>query len=86
MSGSETNVDETGPDRLLDIAAAAEVLNVPYGWLQVRVTKRLVPHTRLGKHVRFTREHLAQIIADGEQSAQTAHVAPPRQTARRTKL
>lgn len=60
-----SNSDDTTPV-LLTIAEAARYLNVPYGWLQVKVTKRAVPHTRLGKHVRFSPEHLAKIVADGE--------------------
>ncbi|HVX70407.1 MAG TPA: helix-turn-helix domain-containing protein [Mycobacteriales bacterium] len=53
---------------LLNISEAAAALNVPEGWLRKKVTERLVPHTRLGKHVRFTEEHLRQIVADGEQA------------------
>lgn len=40
--------------RLYSIREAAEVLNVPYTWLRDKVTARQVPHTRLGRHVRFT--------------------------------
>lgn len=52
---------------LLTIAQAADYLNVPFSWLRDKVTARAVPHTRLGRHVRFTREHLAAIIAEGEE-------------------
>jgi excisionase family DNA binding protein len=52
--------------RLYSISEAAEVLNVPVTWLRDKVTARQVPHTRLGRHVRFTEAHLAQIIAEGE--------------------
>jgi excisionase family DNA binding protein len=71
MSGPSTD----GPRRgLLTIAEAAAVLNVPYNWLRVKVTERRVPHTRIGKHVRFTEQHLRQIIANGEIAAlQDAH-------------
>jgi len=48
------------------IAEAATVLRVPEGWLRKKVTAGLVPHTRLGKHVRFTGAHLVQILAAGE--------------------
>lgn len=57
----------TYPDGLLDIPAAAEWLNVPEGWLRKKVTAGEVTCTRLGKHVRFSADHLAAIIADGEQ-------------------
>lgn len=56
----------TYPDGLLDIPAAAEWLNVPEGWLRKKVSSGEVQHTRLGKHVRFSADHLAQIVADGE--------------------
>jgi excisionase family DNA binding protein len=54
---------------LLTIAEAAEYLNVPFTWLRDKVTAREVPHTRLGRHVRFTPAHLERIIRDGERSA-----------------
>lgn len=53
--------------RLLTIAEAAEYLNVPFTWLRDKVTARQVPHTRLGRHVRFAPEHLERIVAEGEQ-------------------
>ena len=53
--------------RLLTIAEAATVLNVPESWLRTRVTARLVPFTLIGRHVRFSDEHLAAIISAGEQ-------------------
>ncbi len=52
---------------LLGIAEAAALLNVPESWLRKKVSARLVPYTRLGRHVRFTAEHLDQIVAAGEQ-------------------
>ena len=51
---------------LFTIPEAAEVLRVPEGWLRKKVSAGLVPHTRLGKHVRFTGEHLRQIVTAGE--------------------
>lgn len=50
------------------IVEAARLLRVPEGWLRKKVTARAVPHTRLGKHVRFTADHLRQIITTGEQT------------------
>ncbi|MDP9434762.1 MAG: helix-turn-helix domain-containing protein [Actinomycetota bacterium] len=52
---------------LLTITEAAAVLNVPRSWLRDRVSRREVPHARLGRHVRFGAQHLAQIIAEAEQ-------------------
>jgi excisionase family DNA binding protein len=51
--------------RLLTISEAAAVLNVPEGWLRKKVTARLVPFTRLGKHVRFTPDQVGQVISTG---------------------
>jgi excisionase family DNA binding protein len=58
--------EEDSVTPLLTIAEAAELLNVPQSWLRERAATHAVPHTRLGRHVRFTDEHLAAIIADGE--------------------
>lgn len=53
--------------RLLNIDEAATYLNVPRTWLRDKVTARAVPHTRIGRHVRFTLEHLEEIVSQGEQ-------------------
>jgi len=45
---------------------AAQWLGVPLGWLQGKVQKREVPHTRLGKHVRFSRDNLEEIIQQAQ--------------------
>jgi excisionase family DNA binding protein len=58
--------------RLYSIKEAADVLNVPFTWLRDKVTARQVPHTRLGRHVRFTEAHLAQIVAEGERQVAAA--------------
>jgi hypothetical protein len=59
---------------LYDIAEAADALNVPFSWLQDKVTARQVPNTRLGKHLRFTEGHLAQIVAEGYRPAREERV------------
>ena len=69
--------------QLLTIAEAAVALNVPTTWLRDKVTARRVPHTRLGRHVRFTAEHLLQIISDGEQPAFQAEPVTARRGRRR---
>lgn len=51
---------------LYTIAEAAALLHVPEGWLRKKVTAGSVPHTRLGKHVRFTADHLRRIVDAGE--------------------
>ncbi len=53
---------------LLTIDEAALALAVPRSWLRDKVTARQVPHTRLGRHVRFSEEHLRQIIEMGQES------------------
>jgi len=52
---------------LLCIVEAAVLLNVPESWLRKKVSARAVPFTLLGRHVRFTAEHLNQIVVAGEQ-------------------
>lgn len=69
--------------RVYTIAEAARLLRVPEGWLRKKVTAGLVPHTRLGKHVRFTDAHLCRIVADGERepaipAATAVHGLSPR--------
>lgn len=59
-------------DGLRDIKAAAAWLDVKFTWLRDQVTARKVPHTRVGRHVRFTQHHLDAIVAAGEQPVATA--------------
>lgn len=76
------------PAPLMNIAEAAAYLNIPYLTLRDYVTKRLVPFTRIGRHVRFTPEHLAAIIAAGEVPVrqQSTGVSRRRARPRRTDL
>lgn len=57
----------TLPDRLLDIDGLAEYLGVPRSWVRDKITARALPHTRIGRHVRFAPEHVAAIVAEGEE-------------------
>jgi excisionase family DNA binding protein len=71
------------PPRLYTFVEAAKLLQVPEGWLRKKVTAGAVPHTRLGKHVRFTDDHLRRIVEAGEQvptalPAAVAHGLSPR--------
>jgi excisionase family DNA binding protein len=59
------------PSRLLTIAEAAELLNIPFTTLRDKVTDRAVPFTRIGRHVRFTADHIAAIIVAGETRPRT---------------
>lgn len=51
---------------LRDIAEAAVFLKIPRSTLRDMVTAGQVPHTRVGRHVRFTQEHLDAIVKAGE--------------------
>lgn len=55
------------PDRLLTSAEVAKYLGVTERWLADEVRARRVRCTRIGKHVRFTHEHLREIIKSREQ-------------------
>lgn len=52
---------------LLTLPEAAAFLNVPESWLRRRVADRMVPFVRLGRYVRFTREHLDRIVHEAEE-------------------
>jgi excisionase family DNA binding protein len=65
----QLSVADELPVRLFTISEAAALLNVPEGWLRKKVSAREVPHTRLGKHVRFTSGHLCEVIAAGESTS-----------------
>jgi excisionase family DNA binding protein len=71
MTGSSSL--DAGRPLLLTIEEAAEVLSVPVSWLRKRVANHTVACTRLGRHVRFTREQVAAIIDGAAQPV----VAPP---------
>jgi excisionase family DNA binding protein len=68
----------TLPDRLLNMAELAEYLGVPFTWVRDKVTARALPHTRVGKHVRFAPDHVAAIVASGEEPALNGPLAAPR--------
>ncbi|HET8603459.1 MAG TPA: helix-turn-helix domain-containing protein [Marmoricola sp.] len=52
---------------LLTIGQAAAYLNVPARWVGEAARLQQVRCVRLGKHVRFRREHLDELIAAAEQ-------------------
>jgi excisionase family DNA binding protein len=74
----------SGTLELFTIAEAAEALHVPEGWLRKRVTAFAVPHTRLGKHVRFTAQHICDIVAQGE-AGLLPDISPPSGLSRRAR-
>ena len=52
---------------LMTVEQAAALLAVPVSWLKQRVSAQAVACTRLGRHVRFTRQQVATIVAANEQ-------------------
>lgn len=87
---AETRAAPTSlPNRLLTIPEAADYLNVPVRWLQDAVQQRRVRCTRIGKHVRFTADHLRELIEAGEQPVTQpvcAVATPARRRGRRSRL
>jgi hypothetical protein len=59
-------------DALSDVTGVAALLGVSRGWLYRQCRTRVIPHTRVAGRIRFAPEHVAAIIAAGEQPA-----APP---------
>lgn len=55
--------------KLLDIDGLAEHLGVPRTWVRDKVSARQIPFTKIGRHVRFTPDHVRQIEAAGETPA-----------------
>ncbi|MEV5301123.1 helix-turn-helix domain-containing protein [Amycolatopsis methanolica] len=53
-------------------AQAAELLQVRESWLRRRAARRQVPCTFLGKHLRFSRANLEQIVTDAALPAANA--------------
>jgi len=72
------HITEPGAVELYTIPEAADVLRVPEGWLRKKVTAGAVPHARLGKHVRFTSDHLRRIIAAGDVEARPTTIVDRR--------
>ena len=58
-------------ERLLTIAEVAAWLHVSERWVRDKVTAEELPHTRVGKHVRFTREQVRMIIEHGLRNPRT---------------
>ena len=77
--GDTGAADDTGPatghpagdpvPTLFTPAQAADLLQVPESWLRRRAARRLVPCTFLGKHLRFSRANLHQILAEATRPA-----------------
>jgi excisionase family DNA binding protein len=77
--GAGPTAGEPAGDRvptLFTPAQAAELLQVPESWLRRRAARRLVPCTFLGKHLRFSRTNLDQIVTDAARPASTTLPSP----------
>ena len=61
-------VGQGGDDEpiLMTVEQAAALLAVPVAWLKQRVSAQTVACTRLGRHIRFTRQQVATIVAANE--------------------
>jgi excisionase family DNA binding protein len=73
------------PNRLLTVQEAADYLNVPVRWVQDAVQQRRVRCTRIGKHVRFSAEHLLELIKTGEQPSTASSATVPQLRRRRSR-
>jgi excisionase family DNA binding protein len=66
--------DQSHPGVLYTPTEAAERLAIPESWLRRKAGQRLIPCTKLGKHLRFSPNDLARIARDGAQAARTVTV------------
>ena len=46
-------------------AEAAEILRIRESWLRAKAAARAIPCTFIGKHLRFSDNDIAQIMAEG---------------------
>lgn len=64
---SDLPAETTHEPTLLTLEQAARLLAVPTSWLKQRVSAREIACTRLGRHIRFTRDQVDALIAACEQ-------------------
>lgn len=60
-------------DALRNVKQAAEWLGIPPKTLYAMTAARTVPFTKVGRHIRFSDDHLREIVAAGEQTV----IKPP---------
>ncbi|MFG3369629.1 helix-turn-helix domain-containing protein [Streptomyces sp. NPDC048156] len=63
-AGEDSNGGDVG--RLFTAEQAAQVLQVPPSWLRKKAAADAIPHTRVGRHLRFSARDLRRLIADGQ--------------------
>lgn len=56
---------------LLDVQGLADLFGVGKDWVYTAVEAGLIPHTRIGRLIRFTPEQVAEILAAGARPAAT---------------
>ena len=56
-------------------AEAAEILKIRESWLRAKAAARSIPCTFIGKHLRFSDDDIAQIMAEGARQPVTVPAA-----------
>ncbi|WP_371927740.1 helix-turn-helix domain-containing protein [Lentzea sp. HUAS12] len=69
-----TEIEENADQLLFTPEQAAPLLQVRPSWLRRRAAARAVPCHYLGKHLRFTREDLEEIVATSRQRSEESCV------------
>jgi excisionase family DNA binding protein len=59
-------------------AEAAEILRIRESWLRTKAAARAIPCTFIGKHLRFSDDDIAQIMAAGARRPPTRARRAPR--------
>jgi excisionase family DNA binding protein len=62
--------------KLLDIDGLADYLGVPRTWVRDMVTARQIPFRKIGRHVRFHPDDVAEIEKAAKQPALSGPLAP----------
>jgi excisionase family DNA binding protein len=60
---------------LLNKKQLAELLGIPSGTVDKKVSRREWPFTKVGRHIRFAEEHVAAIVRQGNEPAQNGPLA-----------
>lgn len=69
---------------LITLEEAAEALSVPTSWLRTRVAEHKIACTRLGRHIRFTRQQLQELVDMSVQPAVSMPLTGLTRRSRRT--
>lgn len=73
----------TAPENY-DAETAGLVIGKSANWMKTRARAGKIPYTRVGRSMRWTPEHLEEILRDGDQGPQPAPLPSTRSMARRT--